>query len=204
MHAADIDERILLIGCSVFHKEIKFLVRKNAWPVDVHFLDSALHIDFAALSSHLTTALQNHRGRNTVVFYGACHPLMDRMLAEAKTIRTVGQNCVDILLGTELFTAELAQGAFFLFEDWARRWEYIMVKTFGSKQAIWREIFEGDRSCLLCVRTPCSADFAKEAEAAGKALGLPLRWLDVSLDHLEAVLREVLFSRRSCENANSR
>ena len=129
-----------------------------------------------------------------IIFYGTCHPLMDRMLAEAHTFRTSGQNCVEILLGHDLFEHELADGAFFMLEDWAQRWEEITLKGLGTTnpeviRAIYRE---GGRNYLLCLRTPCSGDFTAEATAAGELVGLPLSWLDVSLDHLEAVLQTAI------------
>jgi len=181
---------MLLIGCGILKKEIRFLIGKNNWPLDPIFFDSALHCEFDKLSQVLTSSLAKHAGTEMIVFYGACHPLMERMLAEAGTFRTEGQNCAEMLLGHELFTRELLNGAFFLLEEWARRWKYILTKTFGTENLeVIREIFSGDRNYLLCLRTPCSGDFSNEAEEAGRIVGLSLRWLDVGLDSLEAVLR---------------
>lgn len=183
------DNRLLLMGCGILKNEVRYLINKNSWPVDTVFFDSALHCELNKLSHCLTTGLARHAGREIVVFYGTCHPLMDRLLEEAHTFRTEGQNCVDMLLGNELFTRELLDGAFFLLEEWARRWEYIVTKTFGTKNwEVIREMFGGDRKYLLCLRTPCSGDFSREAEEAGRLVGLPLRWMDAGLDHLETVL----------------
>jgi len=188
--------RMLLLGCGVLQTEIRFLIEKNAWPLDTYFLDSALHCEFDRLSASLTAALDEHRGRKIIVFYGCCHPLMDQMLAQAGAIRTEGQNCIDMLLGNARFSQELENGAFFLLEEWARRWEYIVTKTFGTTNVeIIREIFGEDRKYLLGVRTPCSGDFTAVAEKAGEFVDLPLRWTDVTLDNLEAVLQQAMAQR---------
>jgi hypothetical protein len=187
------DDKLLLMGCGILKNEIRYLIQKNNWPVETTFFDSALHCEFDKLSNCLTTGLARHIERPTVVFYGSCHPLMDRMLEEAHTFRTEGQNCVDMLLGNELFTKELLDGSFFLMEEWARRWEYILMKSFGTKNIdIIREMFCYDRTCLLCLRTPCSGDFTAAAEEAGRVVGLPIRWLDVGLEHLEGVLSQAV------------
>lgn len=186
------ENRLLLVGCGILKNEIRHLIEANHWPLDTYFLDSALHIDFEALSQSLKSALAAHAGRNTIVFYGCCHPLMEKMLEDAGTIRTVGQNCVDMLLGNEMFTEELSKGAFFLLEDWARRWELISEKTFGKNREVMREIFRGDRKYMLALETPCSGDFRAEAEAAAAAAGLPLRWMNVSLDHLKTVIEAAI------------
>jgi hypothetical protein len=97
-----------------------------------------------------------------------------------------------MLLGKELFMAELAQGAFFLLEEWAQRWERLMIDTFGPNLEVMREMVRGDRSNLLCITTSCSGNFKEKAEKAGQFVELPLRWLDVSLDHLESVLQSAI------------
>jgi len=186
------EERLLLLGCGILHKEIKFLIAKNKWPGDTAFLDSTLHVDFDALSKSLTSALDRHAGRKTIVFYGVCHPLMDKIINDAKASRITGQNCLEMLLGFELFADGLSRGAFFLLEDWARRFDVILKKTLGNNEAVWKAVYQGDRKYLACIRTPCSEDFRAEAEAAGKMVGLPLQWMDVSLEHLEAVLQAAL------------
>ena len=187
------ENKLLLLGCGILKKEVNFLIARNNWPLKTLFLDSALHVDFDRLAGALTHALARHRNEETIVFYGACHPLMDRMLADARTFSVRGQNCCEMLLGPEAFNEELANGAYFLLEEWARRWEHIQTRAFNTtKTEIIREIFQGDRNCLLGLRTPCSADFTAEAEAAASMVGLPLRWRDVSLDHLESVLLEAI------------
>lgn len=187
---------LLLLGCGILQKEVRFLIEKNGWQLETHFLDSSLHIDFGKLSLALTTALDRHEEREIIVFYGACHPLMDKMLASARTFRTEGQNCVEMLLGPEQFYSELEQGAFFLLEEWAQCWERIVTATFGTNREVIREMYQGDRNYLLCISTPCSGDFRAEAEEAGRLVGLPLRWLDVSLDHLEKVLIDAIVRKQ--------
>lgn len=121
------------------------------------------------------------------------------MLEEAKRFRTEGQDCVDMLLGHELFVAELAKGAFFLLKEWARRWEDVITRFFGIRNPrIIREMFHGDRDyllCIRCIRTPCSADFTAEAEEAGKMVDLPLRWVDTSLERFKSLMQAVVMKK---------
>lgn len=187
------NNKILLVGCGILQKETEWLIKKNSWDVDTVFLDSALHVNFEKLAKSLNDNLTKYEGRHIVVLYGACHPLMEKTLENAKTFRTMGQNCVDMLLGNKLFMDELLKGAYFLIEEWATRWDQIVTITFGSKnKQVIREIFQIDRKFLLCIKTPCSGDFVAEAEAASEMIGLPLRWMDVNLDHFESVLQTAI------------
>ena len=189
-------DKLLLLGCGILKREILMLIEKNGWPLETSFLDSALHCELDKLAHSLKSGLAAHRRRNVIVFYGCCHPLMEEMLEEAKTFRTEGQNCVDMLLGHKVFMEELGKGAFFLLEEWAWRWEHVILRSFGTGNlGIIREMFHGDREYLLAIRTPCSADFTTEAEAAGKMVDMPLRWMDTSLERLESVMRAAVMKK---------
>lgn len=184
--------RILLIGCGILRKEVDWLLRKNRWPVDTLFFESSLHSDYARLADTLKAALEANRDRERVVFYGCCHPLMDRIVAAGGARRIAAQNCIEMLLGQELFVRELSRGAYFLLEDWAARWKDVNSEIFGGRMDIAQAVYQGDRKYLLLLNTPLSSDFtAKAAEISG-LIGLPVRGMSVPLTHLEAALREAL------------
>lgn len=189
-------EKPVLVGCGILKAEVEFLCAKNHWAFDTHFLPSSLHVDFKALQTELSCALDCHADRDTAVFYGACHPLMDKILDNYHTIRTEGQNCVEMLLGRERFMEELTQGAFFLLEDWALHWDTVILKTFGNHPHVIKEIFQQNHNYLLCLNTPCSHDFSVAADAAGKMVGLPVKSLTVSLDFLEITLKNLLVQKQ--------
>jgi hypothetical protein len=186
------DDHCLLLGCGILRKEVEFLIRKNGWPLDTDWLDSSLHVNFEKLAHELQTGILRNKKRDMVVFYGCCHPRMEDILDKAHTFRTEGQNCVEMLLGRETFMRELSDGAFFLLEDWALRWDEVMGTTFGRKPEVVKEIFSLSSKSILCLRTPCSGDFEEAAYAAGNKVGLPVRWMDVGLEHLEEVLKQVV------------
>ena len=192
MTATGDESRLLMIGCGILKDEITLLIREQGWPVTFVSLPSALHMDFHKLGHSLGKALAREADREKVVFYGACHPLMDGILAEAGTIRTPGQNCLDIYLGRELFDRELENGAFFLFEDWALHWDEVAGELFRTNPAVTKTIFTGAHKYLLAIRTPCSGDFTLQAEEISRQTGLELRWLYAGLDHLEANMATVI------------
>jgi hypothetical protein len=185
----------LLLGCGILQQEVRYLIDKNGWELETDFLDSSLHVDFSALESALQGGLARNAGRDVVVFYGSCHPRMEQMLDAAQTFRPQGQNCVEMLLGPDRFMQELSNGAFFLLEDWALRWDAAISKAFGNKPEVIREIFQLSNQYILCLRTPCSGAFEQAAMEIGLKVGLPLRWMDVGLENLEAVLRQAVERR---------
>jgi len=185
---------LVVVGCGILHKEVDYLVRKNGWQVETQFLDSALHNYLGKLSDQLNAALSADelQGRDTVVFYGCCHPQIDRIMEQHHTLRTQGQNCIVMLLGYEHFMRELELGAYFLLEDWALTWEPMITQCFGNNPAVIREIFHSSHKYIVAIRTPCSGEFTAAAETAAAFVDLPLRWLDADLSHLEGVLADAL------------
>lgn len=192
---------LALVGCGILHKEVDYLVKKNGWQIETHWLHSALHNYFDQLHKELDGGLKQEEaaGKRTIVFYGACHPRMDQLLEKHHTCRTHGQNCIVMLLGYEKFMEELGQGAYFLLEDWALTWEPMITECFGSNLAVVREIFHGSHKKMIAIRTPCTTDFTAAAEAAARFVDLPLEWMDADLSHLETVLAEAIAEREQQE-----
>lgn len=188
------DKPMVMVGCGILHKEVDYLIRKNGWNIETQYLASALHNYFDKLYSQLDGALDQDdtSGRQTIVFYGACHPRIDKILDKHHTLRTAGQNCIVMLLGYEKFMAELEKGAYFLLEDWALTWEPMITQAFGSNLTVIREIFHSSHKLMIAIRTPCSNDFTAAAEKAAAFVDLPLVWLDVDLSHLESVLADAI------------
>jgi hypothetical protein len=178
------------------------LIAKNNWPLSTDFLPASLHIDFKRLACALQSGLSRHAHEQTIVFYGACHPEMEKMLDESHTLRTLGQNCIEMLLGAEEFNRELSNGAFFLLDDWAHHWDDVIAKTFGTNISVIRDIFHDQHRYLLCLRTPQSDDFRQEAAHISAMLDLPLQWRDVALGHLESVLQNAI--KRKLDNLHVR
>lgn len=192
---------LTMIGCGILRKEVDRLIEKNHWNVHTQYLDSALHNYFNRLANELNTALSEREkcGEKTVVLYGSCHPLMENFIEDHHTCRTQGQNCIVQLLGYEKFMEELEKGAYFLLEDWALTWKPMITACFGDNVEVIREIFHGGHKYVLALRTPCSGDFGEAAKAAADFIDLPLRWMDVTLDHLEQVLADAIEQRLSQE-----
>jgi len=188
---------ISLIGCGILHSEVDYLIKKNGWQIETHWLHSALHNYFDQLHKELDGSLKQAEdsGKRTIVFYGACHPRMDQLLEKHQTCRTHGQNCIVMLTGYDKFMEELGNGAYFLLEDWALTWEPMITECFGTNLAVVREIFHGSHKKMIALRTPCSHDFTAAAEMAAAFVDLPLEWMDVDLTHLETVLADAIAER---------
>ncbi len=188
------DQKLLLVGCGILKKEIRWLIEKNQWPVEAIFLNSALHVDFDQLGRSLTSVLSAHRERNIIVFYGCCHP-HGSDTREGRNLSDCRPELCGYPPGADRVYARAFSGGVFLIEDWAQRWNEIVLKVSGNNPKGLRYIFQCHHAYLLALRTPCSKDFTTQAEQVADSVGLPLRWMDVSLDRLESILRTTIMRK---------
>lgn len=192
---------VSVVGCAILRREVELLVGKNGWTVHPRWLKSELHSRFEPLGRALDEALSEEGGTGSpaVVLYGCCHPRMDTILSTHRADRVGAQNCIAMLLGHERFMEELERGTYFLLEGWARTWDAAITADFGTNAEVIRQIFHDSHSRMVAVRTPCSADFTEEAEAAARFVDLPLEWIDADLGHLERLLGDALAERSQAD-----
>ena len=143
-------DRKLLVSCGILKKEIESLISKNNWPINTVFLDSSLHVEPDRLLSSLIIVLSRHRERKVSVIFGACHPMLDDVLAMLGIKRMQAQNCIGMLIGKKIFEEQLSDGAFFLLEDWARKWVRILEKTFGDSPEMIKQVFQQGHKYNTC------------------------------------------------------
>lgn len=175
---------LTIVGCGIVQKELDYIIHENGWNIKTQFACSSLHVDFDMLWNSLDKMLTNaHKhSEKILVLYGTCHPLIDNLINKYNSKRIPVQNCIELLLGKDIFTQELSDGAFFLLEDWAKRWKYVTSKVFGENLKGEDIIFKESHTKLLALKTPTSNNFEKEAEEVGQITGLPLEWRDINLD----------------------
>ncbi|OHD12766.1 MAG: hypothetical protein A2086_07250 [Spirochaetes bacterium GWD1_27_9] len=183
----------ILIGCGILKKEINYLIEKNNWEIEVFYLDSSLHINFDKLYNGLKFFLEKFKDREKYVFYGCCHPQIDDLLKEYNCKRTIGQNCIEILLGNELFTEELTNGAFFLLEDWCLRFDFIFKEFLCWKEEMVKMVLKSEHKYFCCIKTPCSNDFYNESDVISRKYDIPIKWLNVNLDNLNNILKQTFY-----------
>ena len=181
------NEPLHVVSCDVLRKELEYLTKKNRWSIAPTFLSSNLHVSLDSLERALLHALDRPQPSDCMI-YGVCHPRMDRICADRHIVRTPVQNCIEMLIGKSMFTSLLEDGAFFILEQWAFHWNTIASEVFIGSPSSRYEILKEEHEYILCLRTPCSTNFYKEAEAVSEETGLPLQWRDVSLHHMEEVL----------------
>jgi Protein of unknown function (DUF1638) len=190
-----------LVICGALGREVKEIVRRREWDVDIYGLSAYLHLYPSRIVDELQAKLRELRPRyeNLVVVYGDCGTTgrLEPILEEFGASRLRGPHCYEVFAGRERF-AEIAdtRPATFFLTDWlVRNFERAVIKGLGlDRYPDLRSILFGNYEAVLFLRQVPNPRLAEKAEDIARYLGLPLAIEDVGLGELEDRLAELVMA----------
>ena len=177
--------QILCITCSVFRPELTVLQQQGHLDFPIRYLDSNLHMVPAALHERMSALLEyeRKRGRRVLLLYGDCHAYMADVGASPNVVRVQGANCCEILLGRTHYKQLFKERAFYLFPEWALRWQEILGRLSDLDEQSTVELLRDMHAKLIYLDTGALPVPEKELQACSEYFGLPCEVLRVSLHH---------------------
>ena len=191
--------RVALVVCGAILNEVRALIGRRGWPVDVYGVAASLHMHPKRIAPAVDDRLAelDHYER-VVVVYGDCGTFgaLDEVLARRGAARPSGPHCYEMLLGAREFGRIMDEqpGTYFLTSWLVRNWEGAVVKGLGlDRNPELRDAYFGNLTHLVYLRR--EADPALDAKAEGIAdyLGLELEIRDSRLGDLEERLAELIW-----------
>ena len=188
-----------LVICGALGGEIKEIVRRREWDVDIYGLSAYLHLYPSRIVDELHEKLRELRPRyeKLVVVYGDCGTTgkLEPILDEFGASRLRGPHCYEVFAGEERF-AEVANNrpATFFLTDWlVRNFDRAVVKGLGlDRYPELKSMLFANYEAILYLRQVPNPRLAEKAEAIARYLGLPLAIEDVGLGELEDRLAELV------------
>jgi len=185
--------------CGALGAEVKDIVDRRGWDVDIHGLSAMLHLYPKRIVEELGVKLRELRPRyeKLVVVYGDCgtggrlEPLLDEMGAA----RVRGPHCYEMLAGEELFqqVSDDKPGTFFLTDWLVRNFDRAVVRGLGlDRDPELKPMIFGNYEALLYLRQVPNPRLALKAQEIAAYLELPLEIVDVGLGELEERLAELV------------
>jgi hypothetical protein len=181
-----------LVICGALGREVKDIVDRRKWDVDVYGVSALLHLYPGRIVDELRVKLHALRPRyeKLVVVYGDCGTTgrLEPLLEEVGAVRLRGPHCYEMFAGEERFNAiaESHPGTFFLTDWLVRNFERAVVRGLGlDRDPELRPFLFGNYEAVLYLRQVPNPKLADKAAQIAVYLALPLEIVDVGLGELE-------------------
>jgi len=180
-------------------REVKEMVQRRGWDVDIHGLSALLHLYPDRIVTELAGKLRELEPRyeRIVVVYGDCGTAgrLDPVLDELGVSRVRGPHCYEMFAGEELFAkvSDERPGTYFLTDWLVRNFDRAVIRGLGlDRHPDLKEMYFANYEAVLYLRQVPNPRLAEKAEGIAAYLGLPLEIRDVGLGELEERLAELV------------
>ena len=184
--------RVALVMCGALGREVKDIVDRRGWDVDLYGVSALLHLYPSRIVDELRDRLRTLRPDydRLVVVYGECGTTgkLEPVLEEFGAVRLRGPHCYEMFAGEQRFArvAEEHPGTFFLTDWLVRNFDRAVVKGLGlDRHPDLKPMLFGNYEAVLYLRQVPNPRLAEKARSIAAYLGLPLEIDDVGLGELE-------------------
>jgi hypothetical protein len=178
--------------CGALGKEVKEIVDRRRWDVDLYGVSALLHLYPSRIVDELRVRLHDLRPRyeRLIVVYGDCGTTgkLEPLLDEVGASRLPGPHCYEMFAGEERFrkVSEERPGTFFLTDWLVRNFEQAVVRGLGlDRDPDLKPMLFGNYEAVLYLRQSPHPRLAAKAGEIAAYLELPLEIVDVGLGELE-------------------
>jgi hypothetical protein len=191
------DADTVLIACAALGKEVRELIRKHDWHVDLRVINAKLHMMPRKIGPAVDDMLTKTAGRyeHQVVIYGHCGAMdLDDVIAKHGAVRTVGPHCYE-MFGGEAFAEALKEqpGTFILTDFLVKAWETLAVKGLKmDKHPKLKDLFFANYTRMIYFVQENDETLVAEAWRIANWVGLPLEILDTGYGDLEGRLVAIM------------
>lgn len=193
--------RTALVMCGALGQEVKDIVDRRGWDVDLYGVSALLHLYPSRIVDELRVKLHALRPNyeKLVVVYGDCGTTgrLEPLLEEVGAVRLRGPHCYEMFAGADRFrqVSEERPGTFYLTDWLVRNFDRAVVRGLGlDRDPELKTMVFGNYEALMYLRQMPNARLAKRAQSIAEYLGLPLEIVDVGLGELEERLAELVES----------
>ena len=191
-------KNLALLICGALGKEVKTIVDKHGWDVDIYGVPAMHHF----YPKKIVDAVDRKLGQlstgyhRVVVVYGDCGTAggLERVLDRYRAVRVRGPHCYEMFAGSDFDRIADGRPATFFLTDWlVRNFERAVVRGLGlDRHPDLKPVYFQNYTNLLYLAQFTDARLVAKAEEIGHYLGLPLEVRRVGFGQLETRLAELV------------
>ena len=191
-------KNLALLICGALGKEVKTIVDKHGWDVDIYGVPAMHHF----YPKKIVDAVDRKLGQlstgyhRVVVVYGDCGTAgaLEPVLERYGAVRVRGPHCYEMFAGSDFDRIADERPATFFLTDWlVRNFERAVVRGLGlDRYPELKPVYFENYSDLLYLAQFTDHRLVAKAEEIGHYLGLPLEVRRVGFGQLETRLAELV------------
>jgi hypothetical protein len=185
-----------LVACGALAREVIALKEKHGWEADILAVPALLHNQPDRIPSAVLKRIRQARRSydRVIVVYGDCGTggRLDALLAREGVERISGPHCYEMYANGR-FDNLMAQamGTFFLTDYLVRSFDHLVIEGLGlDRHPELRNEYFANYTRVVYLAQRDDPELRQKAEAAARAIGLPLEILPVGYGALETRLAE--------------
>ncbi len=190
--------RVALVICGALGKEVKAIVDRRAWDVDIYGVPAMHHFypkKIVDAVDHKLAEL-SHRYSRLVVVYGDCGTAgsLEPVLHRYGAVRLRGPHCYEMFAGEEFDRIAEERPATFFLTDWlVRNFERAVVRGLGlDRYPDLKSVYFQNYTHLLYLVQVEDERLVTKAREISAYLNLPLELRHVGMGELESRLAELV------------
>ncbi len=192
------ERRVALVICGALGKEVKAIVDRHAWDVDIYGVPAMHHFypkKIVDAVDHKLAEL-SHRYSRLVVVYGDCGTAgsLEPVLHRYGAVQLRGPHCYEMFAGEEFDRIVGERPATFFLTDWlVRNFERAVVRGLGlDRYPDLKSVYFQNYTHLLYLVQVEDERLVTKAREISAYLNLPLEVRHVGMGELESRLAELV------------
>jgi len=192
------EPRVALVICGALGREVKAIVDRHAWAVDIYGVPAMHHFYPKKIVDAVDRKLAalSHRYSRLVVVYGDCGTAgsLDPVLQRHGAVRLRGPHCYEMFAGEDFDRIAAEEPATFFLTDWlVRNFERAVVRGLGlDRFPDLKSVYFQHYTRLLYLAQVEDERLVAKAHEIGAYLSLPLEVRQVGMGELETRLAQLV------------
>lgn len=184
-------EKPHIICCGILENEVRRILSEDYPGLGAIFCNSILHMQPEALQGELNEKFKI--GSHNILLYGDCASHMRDLENQPNFHRPAVVNCIEMLLGPELYKTLRRDRVFFMMPEWSHRWREIFLDRMGFASEKLAGIFLRDNcSRIIYLDTGIAKVPQDILDEISLAFEISLEIKSVSLDTLRSYIKDIV------------
>lgn len=179
--------KIGIVCCSALQPQVKKSLVKKQYSYKIYPMipSCTFTVNIGLFKHYLDKSIAEND--TTILAYGICHPKLNELMKryEKRVVRVSGDNCWEIMTGTEKYSQFLDKGYWMQSKPFLTRWREETLHGFGAGSKNGQLLLDGGKISILYLNESGESYPVEALDEFSKLTSLPYQIIDTNPDEIE-------------------